>query len=105
MNTTSSNADVAVVIPALNEATVIGEVISGLRAHFPLVILVDDGSTDGTSAIARSVGARVVRHGVNLGRGRPCAPGWPQRSTSRRSSGWSQSMLTASTSPATPLPS
>ena len=70
MDTTSTNADVAVVIPALNEATVISEVITGLRAaHFPLVILVDDGSTDGTSGVARSAGARVVRHGVNLGQG------------------------------------
>jgi glycosyltransferase involved in cell wall biosynthesis len=69
MKTTSSNADVAVVIPALNEATVIGEVITGLAQHFPLVILVDDGSTDGTSEVARSAGARVVRHGVNLGQG------------------------------------
>ena len=43
------NADVAVVIPALNESTVIGEVIAGVRAHFPLVILVDDGSQDATA--------------------------------------------------------
>ena len=62
-------ADAAVVIPALNEATVIGEVVAGLRARFPLVIVVDDGSTDGTARAARTAGARVVRHGINLGQG------------------------------------
>ena len=69
MDATPGNADVAVVIPALNESTVIADVIAGLRATFPLVILVDDGSTDGTAVAARSAGARVVRHGVNLGQG------------------------------------
>jgi glycosyltransferase involved in cell wall biosynthesis len=69
MDATPGNADVAVVIPALNEATVIADVIAGIRGTFPLVILVDDGSTDGTAVAARSAGARVVRHGVNLGQG------------------------------------
>lgn len=69
MGTTSDNRDVAVVIPALNEATVIGEVISGVRSTFPVVVLVDDGSCDGTGSVARHAGALVVRHGVNLGQG------------------------------------
>ena len=69
MDATGVNADVAVVIPALNEATVIGEVINGVRSRIPLVILVDDGSQDGTGSVARAAGARVVRHGVNLGQG------------------------------------
>jgi glycosyltransferase involved in cell wall biosynthesis len=69
MGATGSNGDVAVVIPALNESPVIGEVIAGLRTRFPLVILVDDGSWDGTAQVARSAGARVARHGVNLGQG------------------------------------
>lgn len=69
MDASSRNADVAVVIPALNEAAVIGEVIGGLREAFPVVVLVDDGSTDGTGQVARSAGALVVRHAVNLGQG------------------------------------
>ena len=52
MDETDSNADVAVVIPAFNESTVIGEVVAGVRARFPLVILVDDGSMDGTGQVS-----------------------------------------------------
>ncbi len=66
---TGEHGDVAIVIPALNEATVIGEVIRDVRSQFPLVVLVDDGSRDGTGRVARAAGARVVRHGVNLGQG------------------------------------
>lgn len=69
MDENGTNADVAVVIPALNEAAVIGEVVSGVREQLPLVIVVDDGSTDATTAVARTAGARVVRHRVNLGQG------------------------------------
>jgi glycosyltransferase involved in cell wall biosynthesis len=69
MDATGVNPDVAVVIPALNEAAVIGEVIAGVRNRIPLVVLVDDGSQDGTGDAARAAGARVVRHGVNLGQG------------------------------------
>ena len=54
MQSTGGAVDVAVVIPALNEASVIADVVTGLREHgFPLVIVVDDGSADGTGAAAR----------------------------------------------------
>ncbi len=69
MDATGVNADVAVVIPALNEAAVIGDVITAVRRRVPVVILVDDGSQDGTGRVARAAGARVVRHAVNLGQG------------------------------------
>jgi len=58
-----------IIIPAYNEATVIGEVIAGVRAAFPSVVCVDDGSRDGTGDIARRAGAHLVRHPVNLGQG------------------------------------
>ena len=61
--------DVCIVVPLYNEAPVIGGVISQLRERFCHVVCVDDGSTDGSAAIAESAGARVLRHPVNLGQG------------------------------------
>jgi glycosyltransferase involved in cell wall biosynthesis len=58
-----------VVIPLYNEASVIGEVIAGLRESFVHIVCVDDGSTDGSAAIAEAAGARVLRHPLNLGQG------------------------------------
>lgn len=52
-----------------NEASVVGTVIEGLREVFPHVVCVDDGSTDGSQAVAREAGAVVVQHPVNLGQG------------------------------------
>lgn len=61
--------DVWIIIPAFNEAAVVGEVIAGVRAVFDHVVCVDDGSTDGTGDIALRSGAHLVRHPVNLGQG------------------------------------
>nr|WP_156622709.1 glycosyltransferase family 2 protein [Mycobacterium sp. 852014-50255_SCH5639931] len=58
-----------IVIPAFNEATVIGEVVADVRAIFDSVVCVDDGSTDGTGEVARQAGAHLVRHPINLGQG------------------------------------
>ncbi|WP_309065049.1 glycosyltransferase family 2 protein [Microbacterium sp.] len=58
-----------VVIPLYNEADVIAEVIAGLRPHFEHVVCVDDGSRDGSAAIAARAGAQLVQHPVNLGQG------------------------------------
>ncbi len=58
-----------VVIPAFNEAAVIGEVVDDVRAVFDHVVCVDDGSTDDTGEIARRAGAHLVRHPINLGQG------------------------------------
>jgi glycosyltransferase involved in cell wall biosynthesis len=55
---------IAAVIPALNEAPSIGRVVRGLRSQraTPLrqIIVVDNGSTDDTAAVARDAGATVV---------------------------------------------
>jgi hopene-associated glycosyltransferase HpnB len=60
----SSLPSVAVVIPARNEADVIGEALASLAVEpyrGPVTItVVDDRSTDGTGAIARAAGADVV---------------------------------------------
>jgi glycosyltransferase involved in cell wall biosynthesis len=58
-----------VVIPMYNEATMIASVIEGLLPHFPHVVCVDDGSKDGSPAVARAAGAVVVQHPINLGQG------------------------------------
>lgn len=56
----------AIVIPAYNEAATIGAVVEAVSA-FGTVIVVDDGSDDGTGDIARAAGAEVVRHERNRG--------------------------------------
>jgi glycosyltransferase involved in cell wall biosynthesis len=63
------HSDVWVVVPAFNEAAVIGEVIADVRSVYDHVVCVDDGSTDGTGTVARRAGAHVVRHPINLGQG------------------------------------
>ena len=64
-------SSVTVVIPALDEAATIGEVVSRLRVSAPWreVLVVDDGSRDGTSELARAAGARVIRHPYTKGNG------------------------------------
>ena len=61
--------DVWIVIPAFNEASVIGDVISDVRSVFANVVCVDDGSRDDTGDMALRAGAHSVRHPVNLGQG------------------------------------
>ncbi len=54
-----------VVVPALNEADTIAEVVKRARVHAP-VCVVDDGSRDGTAELAAEAGAvHVVRHERN----------------------------------------
>ena len=58
-----------IVIPAYDEASVIGEVVRRVRRRFADVIVVDDCSSDGTAAAAAAGGALVLRHPINLGQG------------------------------------
>ena len=69
MGTQSQYPEVWIVIPAFNEAAVIGEVIADVRSVFDHVVCVDDGSADDTGEIARRAGAHLVRHPINLGQG------------------------------------
>ena len=61
--------DAWIVVPAFNEAAVIGEVVADLRSVFDHVVCVDDGSKDGTGEIALRAGAHLLRHPINLGQG------------------------------------
>lgn len=58
-----------VIVPAFNEAAKITSVLEGLRVTFNNVVVVDDGSSDGTEGVARDARASVLRHRVNLGQG------------------------------------
>jgi len=62
---------VSVIMPAKNEAKAIGKVVEKLRELYPAyqILVVDDGSGDDTSRVAKEAGADVVSHPVSLGNG------------------------------------
>jgi len=64
------------VIPCLNEAEHIGEVVRSARRLVPTVLVIDDGSTDSTCAVAKNAGAEVLRHKVSRGKGIALQGGW-----------------------------
>jgi polyprenyl-phospho-N-acetylgalactosaminyl synthase len=61
--------DSFIVVAAYNEAAVIAEVVGELLFTYPRVVVVDDGSADGTAAVAREAGAIVLHHSLNRGQG------------------------------------
>jgi glycosyltransferase involved in cell wall biosynthesis len=56
-------------IPCYNEANYIADIVRRTAAHVGAVVVVDDGSTDGTAKAARTAGAEVRRHETNQGPG------------------------------------
>ena len=68
--------DVAIVVPALNEALRIREVVEGALAQCPNVIVVDDGSTDGTAERIADLPVTVLRHAQRKGKGESLRDGF-----------------------------
>ncbi len=65
----SPQPPVAVAVPAYQAAASVGDVVRRCRARVAEVLVVDDGSTDGTGRAATEAGARVLRHPGNRGKG------------------------------------
>ncbi len=60
---------VVAVIPAYKEATRVGGTVLAVRRMVDEVVVVDDGSGDGTAEAAQAAGAIVLRHAMNRGQG------------------------------------
>lgn len=69
---------VLVIIPAYNEAANISRVIQSIYEHAPDVdvLVVNDGSRDGTAYLAEAAQAQVVSHPFNMGYGAACQTGF-----------------------------
>ncbi|HEY6365110.1 MAG TPA: glycosyltransferase family 2 protein [Candidatus Binatia bacterium] len=68
----ASSCEVSIVIPVFNEAARLGETLStvrGLHLTGSEIIVIDDGSTDGSADVALAGGANVIRHPYNIGNG------------------------------------
>ena len=66
---TLTTQNVLIVVPALNEAPSIGEVLRSLEEHRYTTVVVSDGSVDATAEIARASGVAVLELAINLGVG------------------------------------
>ena len=62
----NSSLRAAIVIPALNESRTVAQVVAAVAAY-GTPIVVDDGSSDNTGALAAQSGAQVIRHATNQG--------------------------------------
>ncbi len=71
MTNDDGDRSVSIVMPARNEAAVIGEVVASAKRACPQaeILVVDDGSDDDTGRLAAEAGAKVLRHPVSLGNG------------------------------------
>ncbi|RKZ11551.1 glycosyltransferase family 2 protein [bacterium] len=69
---------IGAIIPALNAARFLPAVVGEIRQRHPdlRVLVVDDGSTDGTGSAAMAAGAEVITHEVNKGKGEGLKTGY-----------------------------
>lgn len=75
----------SIVLPAKNESAAIGTTVEKIRQQFPdihnvEVLVINDGSTDNTAAVAEAAGARVVHHPYSKGNGAAIKTGARQAS-------------------------
>lgn len=61
--------DLWIVIPVFNEATYLDQVLTKVRKYTSHIVVVDDGSSDDSVAIAQKHTKYVLEHSVNLGKG------------------------------------
>ncbi len=67
---------IAALIPAYNARETIGAIVSGTKRHVGYVLVIDDGSDDGTGKEAAGAGATVIRHLNNRGKGEALKTGF-----------------------------
>lgn len=68
----ASHCEISIVIPVFNEAENLARMLENIRdLALPRteIVVVDDGSSDGSGDVAESAGASVVRHPYNIGNG------------------------------------
>ncbi len=68
----ASHCEISIVIPVFNEAAGLAELLGKIHALKLVqaeVIVVDDGSSDGSAEVALAAGAHVIRHPYNIGNG------------------------------------
>jgi glycosyltransferase involved in cell wall biosynthesis len=71
MTAVTGDARLSIIIPAKNEAAIIGDVVAAVRVLYPEaeILVVNDGSDDETGPISERAGATVITHPVSLGNG------------------------------------
>lgn len=61
--------NIYVLIPVFNEEKIIEETINNLKVYFDHILIINDGSTDKTSAILENLDVIKINHPINLGQG------------------------------------
>ena len=67
---------ITAILPAFNEEVSIGSIVLHARQHADHVVVIDDGSKDRTSEMAKLAGAEVIRHPKNMGKGKALRTGF-----------------------------